>query len=120
MTMKLMLLVKLRLLKPQLSFDATCADVAVDDVDVTEMLTSPVSLSPKEQLANHVATEPVSHVTRTPLVNLVTTTPPANHAEVARKLMQRKNLKNCNDAHLNAETDEEDGEAAEGNLTLRL
>jgi len=114
-TMKLMLLVKPRLRNPQLSFDANC----VDDVDVTEMLMSPASLSLKEQLANHVVTELVSHVTRTLLVNHVTT-PPANHADVARKLMQPKSLKKCNDAHLNAETDEEAGEAVEGNLTHRL
>jgi len=101
------LTMKLVPLKSQLNFDANWADVAVDDVEVTEML---------KQLANHVATELASHVTRTPPVNLVTTTPPANRADVARKL---KNLKKRSDAHLNAEMDE-DGEAAEGNLTLRL
>jgi len=110
------LTMKLRLLKPQC--DANWADVAMDDAEGTEMPTSLVSLSLKEQLVNHVATELVSHVTRTLLVNLVTT-PPENHADVARKLKHPKNLKECNDAHLNAEMDE-DGEAAEGSLTLRL
>jgi len=104
------LTMKLVPLKSQLNFDANWADVAVDDVEVTEML---------KQLANHVATKLASHVTRTPPVNLVTTTPPANRADVARKLKNPKNLKKRSDAHLNAEMDE-DGEAAEGNLTLRL
>jgi len=75
--MMMMLLVKPKRLRPQFSFDAILADVAVvDGVDVTEMLMLLASLSLMTRLEHRAATEPVSHVTMTPLVSHVTMTKP--------------------------------------------